>query len=436
MRIGFIGLGKLGLPVAVCIDMKGHKVMGFDLDPTRMSKDPQPYQEAGPDGKRNFNHWLDKSNLSFGSVKEVCDHAEIIFVPVQTPHAAKYEGITRIPRTRVDFEYSYLKTAVSAIAEAVGDKHVILSVISTCLPGTMRREIMPLLHENTDLVYNPSLIAMGTTMRDFLDPEFIMIGTESLHAKETMIRFYETITGAPIRTMSIESCELTKVLYNTFISGKIAFANTVMELCQRIEQADCDEIMTTLKGAHRRLISPLYLDGGMGDGGGCHPRDNIAMSWLAKKHCLSFDLFDAEMKCREAQTDWLASILIRYAANHQLSVTILGYAFKPETNLTVGSPALLLQSILKEHHIEATLLDGHVKETDQNICLTKAVYLIGCKHANYAMISFPEGSVVIDPHRYIPDQKGVEVIRLGERKKTTQDDVETTCPLNHTQSGI
>jgi len=91
----------------------------------------------------------------------------------------------------------------------------------------------------------------------------------------------------------------------------------------------------------------------MGDGGGCHPRDNIALSWLARQHNLSFDLFEALMVCRERQTEWLAGLIVR-EENSQFSrpVEILGKAYKPETNLTVGSPATLLSNILTEMGVD------------------------------------------------------------------------------------
>jgi len=422
MKIGMIGLGKLGLPVAVAMDLRGHDVMGYDLDPARMSKAPQPYREAGPDGTGDFNDWLAKSDVRFGSLDEVVAHGDIVFIAVQTPHDRRYEGITRLPATRKDFDYSYLVAAIKAVAQALDAPFAhekVIAVISTVLPGTCRRELLPLLPPGASLVYNPSFIAMGTTMRDFLEPEFVLIGGEG-QAALTVGAFYgEAGIRAPVPgLMSIESAELTKVAYNTYISQKIAFANTVMEICHAIPGADCDQVIDALSLAHRRLISPAYLRGGMGDGGGCHPRDGIAMSWLAQKLDLSHDLFDDAMQCREHQAEWLAYMLVNRSeqgrtAAQVLPIAIMGYAFKKGTNLTVGSPALLVAEIIKANGRHFRLIDPHVDGCLEQIT-EPVVALIGCNHDEWPGYEFPAGSVVIDPWRYIPDREGVTVIRVGE----------------------
>lgn len=415
MNIGMIGLGKLGLPVAVAIARKEFNVMGYDLDPSRMSKEPQPYQETGPDGTGDFNDYLAVSNITFGTMQEVADHADIVFVAVQTPHDPLYEGITQMPDKRVDFDYTYLKAAISALAKCV-KKETVVAVISTCLPGTMRREIMPLLNDNMKLVYNPAFIAMGTTMRDFKECEFVLLGSDDKrdykeNAVEKIVKFYSEAVKSSIRIMSIESAELTKVLYNTYISLKIAYANTVMEICEKIPRADVDSVTDAIKAAYTRLISRQYLSGGMGDGGGCHPRDNIAMSWLSRELGLSYDLFESAMLSREGQARWLADIVID-KSHDDMPIVILGYAFKPETNLIVGSHALLVADMINRDGYNVTLIDNNVIPIDEP--LKKAVYLIGCKHKEYFGYVFPRGSIIIDPHRYIPDQEDITVIRLGE----------------------
>ena len=227
--------------------------------------------------------------------------------------------------------------------------------------------------------------------------------------------------------MSIESAELTKVAYNTFISLKIAFANTIMEIChdESLPGANCDEVMGALKQAKMRLISPAYLNGGMGDGGGCHPRDNIAMSWLAREKGLSFDLFEAAMKSREGQAYWKAMMLCQLARENLLPIIILGIAYKPGTNLTVGSPALLVACYIKELGAKDSRFKDyiHLNTIDERVSgvvderMGMAVYLIGCLHSEYKGMKFPEGSIVVDPFRVIPDQEGVRVIRLGEGER-------------------
>ena len=203
------------------------------------------------------------------------------------------------------------------------------------------------------LLYNPFFIAMGTTIPDFRDPEFVLIGTDGA-VPGPLIDFYKTIHERPAFVTTIKTAELTKVAYNTFIGLKIAFANTMMELCEKTG-ADVDDLVDALSLADKRLLSPAYLRGGMGDGGGCHPRDNIALSWLAREHNLSYDLFSALMECREKQTEWLASLI------PDGDVELMGKAYKPGTNLTVGSPATLLGNILSENGVTFTHTDPYVE---------------------------------------------------------------------------
>ena len=95
-----------------------------------------------------------------------------------------------------------------------------------------------------------------------------------------------------------------------------------------------------------RIISDRYLSGGMGDGGGCHPRDNIALSWLSDKLGVKFNWFDNIMKQREIQTEWFVKLIEEYGEDR--GINILGKSFKPETNIITGSPSILLKNILEE----------------------------------------------------------------------------------------
>lgn len=412
MNIGFVGLGKLGLPCAVAMAAKGHDILGYDLDPRRMSREPQPYLETGPDGVSPFDEHLARSTVRFGSLPEVVAHAEILFIAVQTPHDRRYEGISRLPDERVDFQYDALEAAVRSVAPHLKPS-TIVTVISTVLPGTMRRLVLPLLPAGTRFCYNPYFIAMGTTMRDFLHPEFVLLGASDPSVADACAAFYASVTSAPPMRVRIEEAELIKVAYNTFIGMKIVFANAMMEICQKIEGADVDVVTNALKKAGTRLISGAYMDGGMGDGGGCHPRDNIAMSWLARNLDLSHDWFESLMVARERQTEWLADLMCAY----DLPKAILGYAYKPGTNITLGSPALLLKAILAERGHEARMIDPHVDPSSAGLAdLYPHVFLIGARHPAFPGMHFPEGSVVIDPWRYLDlSQPDVFYIPVGRR---------------------
>lgn len=406
MRVGVIGLGKLGLPVAYCMASRGLDVYGFDPQVGGPPEDCS--HEAG------LAELVDQHSITYAPIGEVVAKCDCIFVAVQTPHEPEYEGITRIPETRVDFDYSYLRKAVVELSAAAWaqKRKIVLSVISTVLPGTMAREVRPLLTPTVGLAYSPSFIAMGTTIQDFLNPEFVLLGGNT-EPRKAVANVFRQMRIGPLREVSTESAELIKVAYNTFIGLKIAFANTLLEVCHKTEGTDVDEVTNALALAKRRLISPAYMAGGMGDGGGCHPRDNIALSWLARELDLSYDLFESAMECRERQAEWLADLMCEY----DLPKAMLGLAYKADSHLMTGSPAVLVRNILKERNVPCLAHDPHIYPNRRGgvgfTIKDPHVFLVGCNHSTWP-IDLPEGSVVIDPWRLWPDQDGIEVIRLGE----------------------
>ena len=185
-NIGFVGLGKLGLPVAMAINSRGYYVSGYDINPAvsdYISDKKIPYQEE------HMDELFKDHTVDFKSMEEVVNNSDIVFVPVQTPHDPLYEGTTRIPDTRVDFNYESLVAAIKAISEIVDQsgKDKIVVIISTVLPGTIEKYIKPVLSKNIKLCYNPFFIAMGTTIKDFLNPEFILLGVDDEDAANKVV---------------------------------------------------------------------------------------------------------------------------------------------------------------------------------------------------------------------------------------------------------
>lgn len=408
MNIGFIGLGKLGLPCALAINEKGHQVWGYDINPEVkdiLENKVIPYREKGAD------ELLQNHSINYGSVDDVVKHSDIIFVPIQTPHEYIYEGCTRIPEKRDDFNYEALKNGIKTLSDAISnqDNSKIVIIISTVLPGTIEREIFPIIENNEKFLlgYNPYFIAMGTTIDDFLNPEFVLFGTNREEIVETVKQFYATIHNKPVYNTKIKNAELIKVSYNTFIGMKIVFSNTLMEICHKVG-ANVDEVLGGLKLANNRIISTKYLSGGMGDGGGCHPRDNIAMSWLADKINLSHNFFEDIMEARENQTEFLANLILE----HEGPYYILGKTFKEETNLILGSPAILLGNMLKEKNTEFVHYDPFVDNEKPNF--EKGTYFIATKHSEFKDFDFPVDSTVIDVWRYLNlNDKNVKYIKVG-----------------------
>lgn len=409
MKINFIGLGKLGLPVAVAIGAKGHDVLGYDINPninsTSKPIDCLYTQEKDEYLTGTITPMLEQSNMKFADSMEEClSFGDITFVAIQTPHIKKFGGHCPIPDDRADFDYTWLINSIKQISEILEQtkQKKIITIISTVLPGTLRKYIFPVMSEYISLCYNPFFIAMGTVVYDFYNPEFILLGQANKEAENKVIDFYKTITNAPVFSTTLENAELIKVSYNTFITTKVVLANNLMEMCHHLPNTDIDEISRALSLSTRRLISPAYLKGGMGDGGGCHPRDNIAMSWLSNKLGLNNNYYDFIMKKREEQSQFLADLIIKTRnENNDLPVCILGTAFKPETNLLDGSPALLLKYQLEVANIEVETYDPYIDITNDNFELTKKIYFIGCAHQIFQKYNFPAGSYVLDPNRYL-----------------------------------
>lgn len=417
--VGFCGLGKLGLVCALVLAKHGgHHVIGYDPSsrPGEILRgETPPPQEEGIEALLGAD-----LTLACSPAELVATTDGVVFVAVQTPHSPAYGGERPMPEEPRDFEYQHLVQAVRDLCRAAAEqeKPVTLAVVSTCLPGTMNRLIRPLLNRWTTLVYTPAFIAMGTTVADYLNPEFVLLGADDPRHVDPVLDIYATVHDRPAQIMGIESAELTKVAYNVVISTKIVVANALMEICHKTG-ADCDAVTDALAAATDRVVSAKYMRGGMGDGGHCHPRDLIAMSWLAQRLDLSTDVLGYMARAREAQSGWLADLTQQWAEQTGLDVMILGKAYKPGSDLTGGSPALLLAHQLKERGVDFDHRDPHTdpyfEGMDDVPSPQQRVYVIATRHDAFLDYRFPPGSVVIDPHGYMPDQPGVTTIRVGRK---------------------
>lgn len=422
MKVGWIGLGKLGLPCATVL-AQHHAVHGYDISDL-------PWKAAS--GNASLNHENGFSNLiadanSTGNYVQRCDsiaavvqQSDVIFVAVQTPHAPQYGGDVPITGSPRDFEYAYLVQACKGVCHAASQqrKHVVLAIVSTVLPGTVNRLIRPLTGQYVKLAYTPLLIAMGTTIADFSDPEIVICGADYDEVAQQVADIYLPLHGNDrLFRCDITTAESIKVLYNTYVSMKIVWANHVMEMCHKVG-ADCDDVVNALSLATDRIISPRYLRGGMGDGGACHPRDLIALSWLEDRIGMSYHLFNELCNARELQTLWLAETIASYRDQSRLPVILLGKAYKPESDLDDGSPALLLRSYLSSavncspYHTYDPFLGPQLPDA---VDMIPAIYVITTRHSAWKKASFPEGSIIIDPFGYIADQHGVTMVRIGRK---------------------
>jgi UDPglucose 6-dehydrogenase len=405
MQIGFIGLGKLGLPCAEAVLKKGHSVSGYDVrlvDPTMV-------------------------NIC-DTVQEVVQDKDIVFIAVPTPHDPEYDG--RAPTAHLpskDFNYDIVKECLIEANKHM-NKNQLLVLISTVLPGTTRREFIPLIN-NTRFVYNPYLIAMGSVAWDMVNPEMVMIGTEdgseNGDAKQ-LVDFYKTIMENSPRYIvgTWDECECIKVFYNTFISAKIGLVNMIQDVAQIQGNINVDVVTDALAKSTMRIMGPQYMKAGMGDGGGCHPRDNIALRHLAKNLDLGYDLFDSIMNAREIQARNVAKELVKHADKNKMNIFIHGKAYKPGVEYCDGSYSLLIGYYCEQMGFPPTYIDP--KTGDSVDSCYGVVLLAHNKKVTYEYRGFEEtqtlyckiekGSIVIDPWRtFVSDEH--EVVHYGNTRK-------------------
>jgi len=407
MNIGFIGIGKLGQPCAEAIASKGHDVTGYDIT------------------TRSSNLIKIHDNIA-DTVKD----RDIVFIAVPTPHDPAYDG--RSPTAHLkpkDFDYSIVKSVVKEANKHM-NKNQLLVLISTVLPSTVRKEIAPLV-SNTRFVYNPYLIAMGSVAWDMVNPEMVMIGTED--GSETgdakqLVDFYKTIMENNPRYVigTWDECECIKVFYNTFISAKISLVNMIQDVAQRQGNIDVDIVTEALAHSDKRIMGPQYMRAGMGDGGGCHPRDNIALRYMAQKLDLGYDLFDSIMNSREKQAQNLAQVLVNLAKEKTQPIVIHGKAYKPSVSYLDGSYSLLVGHYCKELGIEPVYVDPLTGDTHNpdapSIFLLAHSATTTYKYTNLSNFAFdslycliPDDSTVVDPWRTYVNEK-CRVIHYGNTR--------------------
>ena len=329
-KIGFIGLGKLGMPCAEAMVKKGFDVTGYDIVPKTSS-----YVEIRD------------------SIKDVCRDRDIVFVATPTPHEDGYDGRTPTSHLPVkDFNYDAVKKVLTKCNDNMTEAQTLV-LISTVLPGTTRREFDPLV-TNTKLMYNPYLIAMGTVADDMVNPEMIMIGSKNgMSGKNCRVRsellesFYNQVCENMPRMEfgTWEEAESMKIFYNTFISTKVALVNMIQDVAHKTGNMDVDRVTQALAKSTMRIVSPRYMKAGMGDGGACHPRDNIALRWLAKKLDLGYDMFESIMTARERQAENMAKAILE----HGKDIYFTSDSYKPGVGMPDGSSSLLLQHYVIKH---------------------------------------------------------------------------------------
>ena len=188
---------------------------------------------------------------------------------------------------------------------------------------------------------------MGSVKWDMVNPEMVIIGTEDGHLTgdaQLLKDFYAPLMENDPRYAigTWDEAEAIKIFYNTFISAKVGLVNMIQDVAMRNGNMNVDVVTDALINATMRIVSGKYMKAGMGDGGACHPRDNIALRYLADKLNLGYDFFEGIMRSREMQAKKLAERLVELSITHTLPIVIHGKAYKPDVDFLDGSYSLLI----------------------------------------------------------------------------------------------
>jgi UDPglucose 6-dehydrogenase len=409
-KIGFIGLGKLGLDCAE-VFAQHYEVRGFDIYP-RLS-----------------------DTVKVCDLQELVEQSEWIFIAVPTPHADGYDG--SVPSSHMepkDFGHDAVINSIAKINQfATSSKKVVL--ISTVLPGTTRHYFVPKLDSRHEFLYNPYLIAMGSVKWDMVNPEMIMIGTADGNpttlAGELIDIYMPMMQNTPRYEIGTwDECEAIKIFYNTFISAKVGLVNMIQDFAMRIGNINVDVVTDALARSTMRIMGPKYMTAGMGDAGACHPRDNIALRWLAKEYDLGYDMFDTIMHAREIQAKNLAEFLVIQAQKHNLPIVIHGKAYKPDVPYCIGSYSTLIGHYVNASGHRAIYVDPLADDATDVVAGLDgpAVVLMahnrnvtygytGQDHPDIFYYDIKAGSVIVDPWRTISQTlEGMTVIHYGNTR--------------------
>ena len=406
-KVGFIGLGKLGMPCAeVMSDV--YDVVGYDIYPRSSTK-------------IRISHKL----------QEAVAGRDLIFVAVQTPHDPMYDGrqpITHLPNR--DFDYTIVKQVLVDINQ-YANKNQLVVLISTVLPGTTRRELRDCI-TNARFIYNPYLIAMGSVEWDMVNPEMVILGTEdgleTLDALRMRDFYTPLMQNNPRYAIGTwDEAECIKIFYNTFISVKLSLVNMIQDVAMKNGNINVDVVTTALANANIRITSGKYMTAGMGDAGPCHPRDNIALRHLAEQLNLGYDIFDTIIMARERQAENLASYLINLQKIHDLPIIIHGKAYKPNVDILDGSYSLLIGSYLDELGANFSYADPLTNDLINDG--TSAIILLAHNQQITYGYTGPQsvqplyfkpgvGSVVVDPWRKFRSiDTSISVIHYGNTRQ-------------------
>jgi len=404
IKISMIGCGKLGLPCAEVMSKK-YDIVGYDVVKSHLTE-------------INF----------VDSIQAAVTDRDLIFIAVPTPHDPTDSSNSPINSSAPEnFDYTIVKQVLTEINQYVNQNQVVV-LVSTVLPGTVRRELKPLIN-NSRFIYNPYFISAGTVKWNMTNPECLIIGTNDgtlTDEANILINFYKSLTknSPKIHIGTYDEAECIKVFYNTFISVKIGLVNMIQDVAEKNGNINVDVVTDALKSSTESITGPKYLTAGLGDAGACRPRDNSALRWLSQNLNLGYDLFQAIMDSREMQAKNLALKLIELSKEYNLPIVIHGKAYKPYIPYVTGSYSLLVGFFIEQANHKVMYSDPLTGDTWSGAAVILMAHNPAISYQgtdvktdkNTYYFDIEPGSVILDPWRATKKIPGCKIIYYGNTR--------------------
>jgi len=342
--------------MAAAVASRGVRTIGFDVHPEPIDKIQRKLAPVFEPGLAEMIANCDGLLRATADLETAVHETDMSFVIVPTPSTA--DG---------SFSLEHVCTAMERIGSALRTKSSYHTVVltSTVLPGSTEYVVKPLLERTSGkrcgfefgLCYSPEFIALGSVLRDFLNPDLLLIGECDSVAGDRLAKFYREVMriDAPIARMAPVNAELAKIALNTYVTMKITFANLLAEICERLPGGDVDAVTQAL-GLDKR-IGPKYLKGAMGYGGPCFPRDNSALARLLEEMGVSADLPRTVDRLNRGNALRIASMVEELGFRVPDRIAILGLAYKPHTNVVEESQGVAIARQLVHKGYEVSVYD-------------------------------------------------------------------------------
>ena len=335
MKISCVGCGYVGIVAGTCLADMGNEVTCCDIDKSKINKLKRgviPIYEPGL--KDMFERNVKGKRLRFSSdMKDTIKKSDVIFITVGTPPGRNHEADL---------------CAVESVAGQIGKnmKSYKLIVNKSTVPVGTAELVKKIVRKNQtekfefDVISNPEFLREGEAVKDFTNPDRIVIGTDSEKAEEIMMSIYRGIARAdkPVFITDIKSAEMIKYASNAMLATRISFMNEIAQLCEKVG-ADVKNVAKGV-GLDNR-IGPRFLQAGMGYGGSCFPKDVKALSELMKQNKVKDKLLSAVNTINEDQRKFIFQKIKKLISPLKgKSVAVWGLAFKPKTDDIREAPSI------------------------------------------------------------------------------------------------